>query len=405
MLEMSVQDPPTWLVVAGHYPVYSNGNNGDTLELQAYLQPLLEKYNVHAYICGHDHISEHLRHKGIEYFVVGSGSMIDYLGSASTEAEEFIWYGVGYNAFAVMDATSDTLKISYIDPTNTERYSYTLTNPNPLAPRIGDADRSGNSGRNKRSIFQFFSSLSSSDSGPVVVSAFGLVALVGLSVIGLFAYKKAGVSSKASLKDKKYGTSGRDLAEYDQDPHGDCDEDDLMVTKPTATTMWTSHSDDVSATTPLPSRTPGSAADIEEGPSNPTHSSNLRKSSMSLHRASSSTTKFHETTAARYTVADDGDDDENNDTPRATATRKFVPVRSSSSAGAEDGVTSRGYAVEQPWLFHIFSYGTASTGNSGGEYREGAGVDSAPVEESEAKGEFSKAKANSYHKRNKTTLF
>ena len=127
---------------------------------------------------------------------------------------------------------------------------------------------------------------------------------------------------------------------------------------------------------------------------------------MSLHRASSSATKFHETTAARYTVADDGDDDENNDTPRATAPRKSVAAVRSSSTSAQDGVASRGHPSEQPWLFHIFSYGTASTGNSaGGEYHEGAAVDTAPVEESEAKGEFSKAKANSYHKRYKTTLF
>ena len=49
---------PTWLLVAGHYPIYSAGEHGDTTELQTYLVPLFRKYNVDAYFCGHDHLSE-----------------------------------------------------------------------------------------------------------------------------------------------------------------------------------------------------------------------------------------------------------------------------------------------------------------------------------------------------------
>ena len=58
---------PTWLIVVGHYPIYSSGEHGDISELKEYLLPLLLKYNVHAYFCGHDHISEHLRYE-IETF-------------------------------------------------------------------------------------------------------------------------------------------------------------------------------------------------------------------------------------------------------------------------------------------------------------------------------------------------
>lgn len=59
-LKQAAVEQPTWLIVVGHYPVYSAGEHGDNAELKAYLQPLLEKYNVDAYFCGHDHISEHL---------------------------------------------------------------------------------------------------------------------------------------------------------------------------------------------------------------------------------------------------------------------------------------------------------------------------------------------------------
>ena len=51
---------PTWVIAIGHYPVFSAGSHGDTQELSVNLLPLLEKYHVHAYFSGHDHISEHL---------------------------------------------------------------------------------------------------------------------------------------------------------------------------------------------------------------------------------------------------------------------------------------------------------------------------------------------------------
>jgi 3',5'-cyclic AMP phosphodiesterase CpdA len=60
MLKEAKESQATWIIVAGHYPIVSRGEHGDILELLTYLQPLLEKYDVDAYICGHDHISEHL---------------------------------------------------------------------------------------------------------------------------------------------------------------------------------------------------------------------------------------------------------------------------------------------------------------------------------------------------------
>ena len=53
--------------------IHAAGGHGDTAELVTYLQPLLEQYGVDAYLCGHDHISEWLTHKGITYIVAGEG--------------------------------------------------------------------------------------------------------------------------------------------------------------------------------------------------------------------------------------------------------------------------------------------------------------------------------------------
>ena len=48
-----------WKIVFGHHPVYSAALRGGTPELISRLVPLLEKYKVQAYICGHDHNLQH----------------------------------------------------------------------------------------------------------------------------------------------------------------------------------------------------------------------------------------------------------------------------------------------------------------------------------------------------------
>ena len=63
-----------WKIVIGHYPVFSNGQHGGTLELKKLLIPLFKKYNVHLYLSGHDHILCHKYHEGTHYVVSGNGS-------------------------------------------------------------------------------------------------------------------------------------------------------------------------------------------------------------------------------------------------------------------------------------------------------------------------------------------
>ena len=62
-----------WLIVAGHYPVYSGGEHGNTDTLITNLEPLLSQYNVDLYLNGHDHTLQHLENKNITYLVSGAG--------------------------------------------------------------------------------------------------------------------------------------------------------------------------------------------------------------------------------------------------------------------------------------------------------------------------------------------
>lgn len=52
-----------YLLVVGHYPVYSVCEHGNTQTLISHLRPLLIQYNAH-YLMGHDHCMEHLIETG-----------------------------------------------------------------------------------------------------------------------------------------------------------------------------------------------------------------------------------------------------------------------------------------------------------------------------------------------------
>jgi hypothetical protein len=68
------------LLVAGHYPVVSMGEHGDTDELKQYLVPLLEQYRVNAYFDGHDHFSE------VSFFLIFIAILFKTLTAANTPA-------------------------------------------------------------------------------------------------------------------------------------------------------------------------------------------------------------------------------------------------------------------------------------------------------------------------------
>ncbi|HTL30488.1 MAG TPA: metallophosphoesterase, partial [Tepidisphaeraceae bacterium] len=73
--ELSKPRKAEWVMMCAHHPLFSNGDHGDNGVLQKEWGPLVRKYNVDVYLCGHDHDLQHLEVPGwnASFFLVGGG--------------------------------------------------------------------------------------------------------------------------------------------------------------------------------------------------------------------------------------------------------------------------------------------------------------------------------------------
>lgn len=115
-----------YLVVAGHYPVYSVCEHGPTQQLQDQVKPLLEKYKVTAYLAGHDHCSEHIDvGDGVQYHGIGSAAYHDgsfeHLHTVTSSQLKYR-EGVPGGGFASVLVTKDQLQLTHHDDKGAQLY-------------------------------------------------------------------------------------------------------------------------------------------------------------------------------------------------------------------------------------------------------------------------------------------
>eukprot|EP01041_Mallomonas_annulata_P000627 gene627-1214_t len=126
------QSEASYLIVAGHYPIFSTGKNspGDMTSMVEAVYPLLEKYNVDMYLCGHDHILEHLE------YTTASGSKMDFIISgAGGKPEHQLTHGISSDAnmmfaaatggFAFFEITTNEMIVKLLDYTGSVIYQMT----------------------------------------------------------------------------------------------------------------------------------------------------------------------------------------------------------------------------------------------------------------------------------------
>ncbi|XP_052774583.1 tartrate-resistant acid phosphatase type 5-like [Mya arenaria] len=124
-----------YLLVAGHFPVYSIAEHGPTKCLTNRLKPMLNKYNVTAYFCGHDHNLQHISSSEsgwtVDYFVSGAGNIVEDNKSHERDIPagslKFFWAKlIDLGGFAVVEATSKNMTMSFVDGFGSTLYSYTM---------------------------------------------------------------------------------------------------------------------------------------------------------------------------------------------------------------------------------------------------------------------------------------
>ena len=114
-----------WKVVMGHHPIYADTdkNESERTDMQRRVQPLLDKYGVDAYICGHIHNFQHIQAKGskVQYFVNTSGSL-----SREVKPIEGTQFCSGDEGFMILSTADNLMRFFLVNYKGEIIYQYDI---------------------------------------------------------------------------------------------------------------------------------------------------------------------------------------------------------------------------------------------------------------------------------------
>jgi tartrate-resistant acid phosphatase type 5 len=134
---MSESDVP-YLIVTGHFPVWSAGQSGPNKCLIDKLRPMLHKYKVSAYLCGHDHNLQHIRDEYmdhmVEYVITGATNTVDanatqHINDVPADSLKFYWphqHDFFIGGMNVVKASAESMQILYVDTAGKELYNFVI---------------------------------------------------------------------------------------------------------------------------------------------------------------------------------------------------------------------------------------------------------------------------------------
>ncbi len=113
-----------WTVVVGHHPIYAYTTKKvvERENMQDRVDTILRKYSVDAYLCGHIHSFQHIKHpkSNIDYIVNGSGSL-----GRSVKEIKGTQFCSGVEGFSIFSMDKKSMMIDFIDKDGKSIYSYT----------------------------------------------------------------------------------------------------------------------------------------------------------------------------------------------------------------------------------------------------------------------------------------
>lgn len=108
-----------WKFIVGHHNVYSGGKRTVVPEMERLLNPLMKKYGVSAYFCGHEHHLEHIVPAGEapHYFISGAGYEAN--PAEGTTGTRFVSASAGFLAASLWP---DSLVVQAVDAKGAQLY-------------------------------------------------------------------------------------------------------------------------------------------------------------------------------------------------------------------------------------------------------------------------------------------
>lgn len=115
-----------WVIVAGHHPIYAQTkkNESERTDMQQRLDPILRRYHVDMYICGHIHNFQHIRQKdsNIDYITNSAGSL-----SRKVAPIEGTLFCSPEPGFSIISANKNQLELRMIDKKGNILHTVTRT--------------------------------------------------------------------------------------------------------------------------------------------------------------------------------------------------------------------------------------------------------------------------------------
>jgi hypothetical protein len=97
-----------WKIVFGHHPIFNHGTHGHSKELAKKLLPLFVKYKVDAYLAGHQHNQQHLKHPNLpemDFVVQGASAKQGFAWNDDGPLTQWAWGGVGFSHIKISGET------------------------------------------------------------------------------------------------------------------------------------------------------------------------------------------------------------------------------------------------------------------------------------------------------------
>ena len=124
-----------YIIVAGHYPVWSVAEHGPTKCLVERLRTLLHKYKISAYFSGHDHNLQHISHEymehQVEYIISGASDFVSnstvHINDIPIDSLKFHWPGKKNlmffsGGFILVKANQLNMTITFFESNGNELY-------------------------------------------------------------------------------------------------------------------------------------------------------------------------------------------------------------------------------------------------------------------------------------------